>query len=356
MLDGFRGFGELRKRLDSKGMFDLVRAFPSHMVDGWDHGKRFSASLGERKVGQVVVCGMGGSAIGADMVRSFLGDALAVPLHVNRLYEVPAALRRDAFFVFSSYSGDTAETLAAYDAVRVAHPPSAAITTGGELERRCKRDGVSVCVIPGGMPPRAAIAYSFFPLLLILRALGLAEVDEAEFGEAVAALEGRCEDYASDSAANEAAELARRLEGKIPFIYSRGRLFDAVARRWSCQFNENSKTPAHFAAFTEINHNEIVGWKAVELVRKRIVVISLEDEEDHPSSKRQADIALEIIDPLSGGVVRVDNAPGKRLSRILSMMILGDFASVYLAYLNGVDPTPISNIEFLKERLRENRG
>ena len=356
MLDGSRGFGVLRKRLDSKGMFDLVRAFPSHMVDARDRGKRFSASLGETRVGQVVVCGMGGSAIAADLVRSFLGDALAVPLHTNRLYEVPMALRRDAYFIFSSYSGDTAETLAAYDAVRATLSPSAAITTGGELERRCKRDGIPVCVIPGAMPPRAAIAYSFFPLLFILDALGLAEVDEAEFCEAVAAVEGRCEDYASDSAANEAADLARRLEGKIPFVYSRGRLFDAVARRWSCQFNENSKSPAHFAAFTEVNHNEIVGWNTVEPVRNRIVVISLEDEEDHPSSKRQADIALEMIDRLSGGVVHVENAPGGRLSRILSMMILGDFASVYLAYLSGVDPTPISNIDFLKERLRESSG
>jgi glucose/mannose-6-phosphate isomerase len=356
MADGSRRLDELRRRFDTKGMFDLVRAFPSHMVDAWERGNRFAGSIETRAVGQVVVCGMGGSAIGGDMVRSFLGDGLSVPLQVNRHYGVPASLRRDAFFVFSSYSGNTGETLAAYDAVRGQGIPSAAITSGGELERRCRTDGVPVCSIPGGMPPRAAIAYSFFPLLLTLGALGLAKADEAEFGEAAEALRRWCEEYASDSPENDAARLAGQLEGKLPFVYSCGGLFDAVARRWSCQFNENAKSLAHFGTFTELNHNEIVGWKALEGVRGRIVVISLEDQEDHPMARKQADIALGIVEPLSGGVVRVPGVAGRRMTRILTAMILGDFTSVYLACLNGVDPTPVSNIDFLKERLRKSSG
>ncbi len=345
-------FGELRDRLDAKGMFDLVRSFPWQMVDAWQRSTRFADSIEPRSVGRVTVCGMGGSAIGADMVRSFLGDRLAFALDVNRHYEVPVALRRDAFFVFSSYSGNTGETLAAYDAVRGLGVPSVAITSGGELERRCGQDGVPVCKIPGGMPPRAAIAYSFFPLLLTLEALGLTEVDRSEFDEAVEALERCCEEYASDIDTNEAAGLAERLVGKLPFVYSCGGLFDAVARRWSCQFNENSKSLAHFAEFTELNHNEIVGWGALEDVRARIAVISLEDEEDHPLARKQADVARGIFGPLSAGVLRVPSVPGRRMTRILSAMILGDFTSVYLAYLNGVDPTPVSNIDFLKQRLQ----
>ena len=354
MSDGSGNLGDLRKRFDPKGMFDLVKAFPSHMRDAWERGSRFAGSIEPRAAGQVVVCGMGGSAIGGDMVRSFLGDGLSVPLHVNRHYGVSAPHTRDAFFVFSSYSGNTGETLAAYDAVRGRGIPSAAITSGGELERRCKADGIPVCSIPGGMPPRAAIAYSFFPLLHVLGAAGLAKADEAEFREAAKALERRCEDYSSDSPASDAVRLAGRIEGRLPFVYSCGGLFDAVARRWSCQFNENSKTLAHFATFTELDHNEIVGWKALEDLRGRIVVISLEDEEDHPMARRQADIALGIVEPLCGGVVRVSGFKGSRMARILTAMILGDFTSVYLACLNGVDPTPVSNIDFLKERLRKN--
>jgi len=356
MADGSRRIGELRRRFDTKGMFDLVKAFPSHMADAWERGSRFAGSIEPRTVGQVVVCGMGGSAIGGDMVRSYLGDRLSVPLHVNRHYGVSAPLAHDAFFIFSSYSGNTGETLAAYDAVRGRGIPSAAITSGGELERRCRADGMPVCSIPGGMPPRAAIAYSFFPLLRVLEALGLAKADDAQFDEAAAALKRRCEDYASDAHESDAVRLAGQLEGRLPFVYSCGGLFDAVARRWSCQFNENSKTLAHFATFTELNHNEIVGWKALEELRGLIVVISLEDEEDHPMARKQADIALGIVEPLSGGVVRVSGFAGGRMTRILTAMILGDFTSVYLACLNGVDPTPVSNIDFLKERLRKNSG
>jgi glucose/mannose-6-phosphate isomerase len=353
MADASRGIGELRKRHDGKGMFDLVRSFPAHMADAWERGERFASSIDAATPRRVVVCGMGGSAIGGDLVRSFLGDSLSVPLHVNRLYEIPAALRGDAFFVFSSYSGNTGETLSAYDSIRGTGIPSAAVTTGGELEKRCREDGVPLCKIPGGMPPRAAIAYSFFPLYRLLGALGLTEVDERGFEEAAGALRDRCDEYASETESNEAFELALRLAGKVPFVYSCGGILDAVARRWCCQFNENSKSLAHFASFTELDHNEIVGWKAVDAVRKRILVLSLEDADDHPAARRQAEIALGIIGPLCGGVARVGGFSGGRLARILSAMILGDFTSVYLAYLNGVDPTPISNIDFLKERLQK---
>jgi glucose/mannose-6-phosphate isomerase len=351
-----RGFGELRERIDSKGMLDLVKALPAHMVDAWERGTRFAGSIQPRPVSRVVVCGMGGSAIGGDMVRSYLGDRLGCTLHVNRGYSVPAALQRDAFFVFSSYTGNTAETLAAYDAVRGHSVPAAAITSGGELERRCREDGLPVCGIPGGMPPRAAIAYSFFPLLLMLEALGLAEVDESEYEEAVAALERRCEEYGSHVGENEAIDLAERLEGKLPFVYSCGGLFDSVAKRWSCQFNENSKTLAHFAAFPELGHNEISGWETRETLRSSITVVSLEDEEDHPMTLRQADVALGMVRSAAGAVHRVSSVRGRRMTRILSAVNLGDFVSVYLAYLNGVDPTPIANIDRLKQRLHGKSG
>ncbi len=348
--------GDLRRRFDPSGMLDLVRSFPSHMIDAWERGRAFAGSVDSRPVGHVVVCGMGGSAIGGDMARSFLGDRLSVPLHVNRHYGVAASYQRNSFFVFSSYSGNTAEVLAAYETARGLGIPSAAVTSGGELERRCGADGVPVCKIPSGMPPRAAIAYSFFPLVAILRALGLAGVDESEVEEASRMLERRCVEYTSESLANGAAELAHRIAGCLPIVYSCGGLFEAVARRWSSQFNENGKSLAHFATFTELDHNEIVGWHALKRVREQTVVISLEDEEDHPLAAKQAGIALEVIGPLCGGVIRVRGAPGSRLTRILSAMILGDFASIYLAYLNGVDPTPVSNIDYLKDRLRKTTG
>ncbi|UCG53127.1 MAG: bifunctional phosphoglucose/phosphomannose isomerase [Candidatus Latescibacterota bacterium] len=353
MGGGYARLEQLSPSLDRSGMIDLVKSFPLHMEDAWDRGYEFTGSIETYHPAKIVICGMGGSAIGGDMVRSCLGDRLEVPLHVNRGYDVAASLRGDAFFVFSSYSGNTGETLSAYEAVRGSGIRAAAITSGGKLERRCREDGVPVCSIPGGMPPRAAIAYSFFPLLHTLAALGVARIDESEFDDAKKTLAGLCEDFASDGPANTAAELAYKIEGKLPFVYSCDGLFDAVARRWSCQFNENGKSLAHFSIFTELNHNEIVGWAALESLRENIAVISLKDAEDHPMALRQAEITLDLIESLCGDVIRVESVPGPRMTRILSAMILGDFTSVYLAYLNGVDPTPVENIDFLKERLKK---
>ena len=158
--------------LDKSGMLDLVSSFPSQMGDASKIGADFAGGLEKTPASRVVVCGMGGSAIGGDMVRSFLGDGLEVPLFVNRSYNVAPSLVRDGLFVFSSYSGNTAETLSAYQSVRKSGRPRFAITSGGELATLCREDGVPVCEIPGGMPPRAAIAYSFFPLLRIVTALG----------------------------------------------------------------------------------------------------------------------------------------------------------------------------------------
>jgi glucose/mannose-6-phosphate isomerase len=345
------GLEELKKKYDKKDMLGLVEAFPGHMADAWERGQSFAAALKCSRMSQVVVCGMGGSAIGGDMVRSYLGDGLRVPLHVNRNYPLPASYHEDTLFVFSSYSGNTGETLSAYNAVRGRKVPAIAITSGGRLAALCQEDGVPVCRIPGGMPPRSAIAYSFFPLLQVLKAVGLAEFNAGDFDEARSALETLCRNFALGSDKNQAAELASRIHGKLPFIYSCGGLLGAVATRWSCQFNENGKTLAHHATFPELNHNEIVGWKALEAMRSNFFVVSLEDRDDHPMAKRQAKIALEVIRPLCGGVERIGPLSGGRMSRILSTMILGDFISVYLGYLNGEDPTPVSNIDYLKERL-----
>jgi glucose/mannose-6-phosphate isomerase len=345
---------QLGDKLDKKNMLDLVSSIPSHMSDGWAIGGEFADGLKKASASRVVVCGMGGSAIGGDMVRSALGDRLSVPLVANRSYRVAPALAKDAIFVFSSYSGNTAETLSAYDSVRGSGRPTFAITSGGELASRCEADGIPVCKIPGGMPPRSAIAYSFFPLLLILTALGLADVTEGEYEEAREALEKLSDTYQSSDPGNRAARLAYELVGKLPFMYSTGGLMEAVARRWCTQINENGKSLAHFAVLPELTHNEIVGWEALSELRDGILIVRLDDKDDDPMAKRQADIAMEVIEPHCAAVVTL-SADGGRMTRILSMMMLGDFVSVYLGYLNGVDPTPVKNIDLLKGRLKESQ-
>jgi glucose/mannose-6-phosphate isomerase len=344
----------LRERVDPSGMLGLAQSLPSHMEDAWNIGRSFAKDIapgGDHR--QVVVCGMGGSAIGGDMVRSFFGDRLKAPLLSVRDYKVPAYVGSDSLVVVSSYSGNTGESLSAYNSVRGRGATVVAVTSGGKLAERCREDGVPFCTIPGGMPPRAAISYSFFPMLQILRAAGVAEFDDAEFDEALQTAKRLVAEYAPQTANNPAAMLARALVGNFPYIYSGPGLMEAIARRWACQFNENSKSPAHFACFPELNHNEIVGWReggAGDLYQ-RVVVISLEDADDHEMTRRQAEIGVGIEASFAGKVFRYDGGGGGRLSRMISLLMLGDFTSIYLALLYGVDPTPVENIDYLKSKL-----
>jgi glucose/mannose-6-phosphate isomerase len=343
---------ELRNRYDAADMLGRIIAFPDQMEAAWSIGAEFARTLAasRSKFERVVVAGMGGSAIGGDLAKSFLGDAATAPIVSCRDYVLPKNVARGALFVASSYSGNTAETLSAYDAARNNAAAMIAITSGGELAARCQRDSVPCCLIPGGMPPRAAIGFSLLPMLHVLRAAGAASFDDAEYNEALATARDHCAEYAPSREANRAAALARELHGKTPFVYAAPALLEGVARRWSCQFNENSKTLAHFAFFPELNHNEIVGWEVGESMAKT-VILSLEDRDDHPGTQRHTEIGLSLMQPVAARVERIETPASGRLARMLAMMLLGDFASVYLAYLNGVDPTPVKKIDALKKEL-----
>lgn len=347
-------FAALRKELDQTDMLGRVVAFPQQMEAAWKIGLEFAPrvdALRGKLYERVVVCGMGGSAIGGDLARSFLGERAKVPIISCRDYFLPPNLARGALVIASSYSGNTGETLSAYEGARAHAAAVVAITSGGELAQRCSRDNVPVCTIPGGMPPRAAIGLSLFPMLQVLRAAGVATFEDKEYTEALSAAKDRCDAYAPDQRDNAAMETARDLHKRTAFVYAAPGLLEGVARRWSCQMNENAKTLAHFAFFPELNHNEIVGWQVGESLMKNAVIVSLEDREDHPMTRRHADVGLSLMEPFAAKIERLETPGGGRLARMLCMMLLGDFTSVYLAYLNGVDPTPVAKIDALKKSL-----
>jgi glucose/mannose-6-phosphate isomerase len=347
-------FAALRSHLDTTDMMGRVLAFPAQMEAAWKTGAEFVRTLPDlrgRRIERVVVCGMGGSAIGGDLARSFLGERAGAPIVSCRDYALSASQARGALVVASSYSGHTGETLSAYDSARGAAAAVVAVTSGGELGERCARDGVPCCTIPGGMPPRSAIGFSLLPMLQILRAAGVASFDDREYREALEVARERCDAYAPARDGNRAIQLAQELHGRTAFVYAAPALLEGVARRWACQINENAKTLAHFAFFPELNHNEIVGWEVGEHLMSKAAIVSLEDREDHPMTRRHAQVGLSLMAPYAARVERLETPGGGRLARMLAMMLLGDFASVYLAYLNDVDPTPVKKIDALKKEL-----
>ena len=341
------------RSLDPADMLGHVRAFPDHLAVGWQRGAD-AAGYGWQATdfNAVVVCGMGGSAIGGDLLRTFAEPEAPVPVHVVRGYALPGFVSDRTLVVISSYSGGTEETLSCYADARQRGATVLAVTSGGEVKETAEEAGHRVIEIPGGMQPRAALGFSLGVLLRLAREIGLAEVSDNAFDEAVDLARARSERLGSPDGGNEATALAETLHGKLSVIYSGPGLLEAVNMRWRTQLHENAKAPAVGNLFPELDHNEIMGFEAApEAVAEAMAVVVLRDEGDHPQvQKRMAATRDLVADGVASWTV-VDSDGPSRLARMLSLLQLGDFASFYLAMLQEVDPTPVKTIQELKRTL-----
>ncbi|MDD4051965.1 MAG: bifunctional phosphoglucose/phosphomannose isomerase [candidate division Zixibacteria bacterium] len=301
----------------------------------------------------IILCGMGGSAIGGDLARSLLADILPIPMAVCRDYRLPSYAGPDTLVIVSSYSGNTEETLTTFDQARAKGCRLYAMTTGGALREIVEREHIPWTLLPGGLQPRAALGYSFVPLMLFLNRIGLSTFGPSSFTALADFLEVRAKGYALSipSQTNPAKQLALRLYGRIPIIYSGPSVTDAVAVRFKGQINENAKMPAYTGQFPECNHNELVGWKIIGAFREFLRVLMLRDGEDHERVAARMDIVGGLIEKQGVEVIDIRSEGADRLQRAFSLIHLGDFVSFYLAVLNSVDPTPVEAIESLKHEL-----
>ena len=344
-------------RIDAARMIDRVVELADQVESAWEGARDLGANLSGAG-SPFVVCGMGGSAIGGQMLADLVKMDSAVPVYLERGYTLPAFVNGETPVVCVSYSGNTEEVLSSFEEALRRGAQVVAITSGGELAERAGRAGVPLHITPGGMPPRAALGHLFTPLLRIAVNAGLYEISDEEVVSAVRKLRELSAAYSldSDPVENSPLQLTKKLYGKIPLIYSGDGLLAGAAYRWKCQFNENSKCMAFYNTFSELGHNEIMGWDSPERLREDFFVIMLKDGEDHPRIQRRMEITFRELEPLGGGGIRIESSGGKgrggRLSRLFSILALGDFASVYLAVEYGKDPTPIEKIEHIKEELR----
>jgi glucose/mannose-6-phosphate isomerase len=307
-------------------------------------------------VRNVVVVGMGGSAIGGDLVRSYLSSRLLVPFQVCRHYQLPEYVDDETLVIASSYSGNTEETLSALDDALQRKALIAVISTGGLIEDVAGLNDLPMMVLPKGLQPRAAIGYSFIPILMFFEKIGLVSNVAQEITGVIQKLEKLREKYIEDNPtlSNPAKRLAGMIFGKIPIIYAGPVLTDVVAVRWKGQICENSKNLAFANQFPEMNHNELVGWSEVmEPHADRLVVILLRDADDHPKVRRRMNIVKDIIEKREVEVVDLHSMGETALERMFSLIQMGDFISYYLAVLNEVDPTPVHVIEQLKAQLMD---
>jgi glucose/mannose-6-phosphate isomerase len=339
-------------RSDPKGMAKWIADFPRQIEEAVYIGKQARIKLNVNGVQNIVLTGLGGSAIGGDLLRSYLTEELDVPFVVNRYYALPKFVGKKTLVIISSYSGNTEETIAAYkDAVK-RKARVLCISTGGEVAKMSKKFKHPWIQIPPGLSPRAAVGYSFFPLLVVLAKLGFIKGKDKDIKETIQLLKEKSSKFSNVEAPDNAPlKLAEQLKGKFPVIYSPSEHLDAINLRWRGQIAENSKQLSSGHVLPEMNHNELVGWKVLVDLMKQMHVIFLKDSGTHRRVTVRENITKQIVAQYAGMVTEVIGEGKSLLARMFTLIHFGDWVSLYLAILNGEDPEPVKVIDFLKSEL-----
>jgi glucose/mannose-6-phosphate isomerase len=336
---------------DPTGQLADVLDLPEHLRDAlW---RVESANLTSLDCpGGLLVAGMGGSAIGGALAGAVLGDRASRPVLTTRDYALPAGTTPDATVLCMSYSGNTEETLAVYEAAGALGARRIVCTTGGELAESARADGVPVIPLPGAYQPRAAIGYALVVALEVAALSGVCEHLHTEIDVAAEHARRLVDEWGPDAPEDSLAKrLARSLQGTIPQIAGAG-LTTHIAYRWKTQINENAKAPAFASELPELDHNEIVGWEGAAEVG-RFSAVLLDDSDLHPRVRARINLTRQMIEPHAAVAERVESVGETRLERLISLVLLGDLVSIYLAALRGVDPASIVSLDRLKGALAE---
>jgi glucose/mannose-6-phosphate isomerase len=335
--------------VDHAGQLQDILSWPDHLRDAlW---RVQSANLEPHDArGGLVAAGMGGSAIGGALARAVLGDRASRPIVIARGYALPAWTTPDTTVLCTSYSGNTEETLAIYEAAGALGARRIVATTGGALADEARKDSVPVIPMPGGFQPRVAVAYTLVIALEVAALCGAGEHLHSEIDVAAAHGEQLVAKWGPDGPDDSLPkQLARGLLGTVPQIAGAG-LTAPIAYRWKCQINENAKAPAFSAELPELDHNEIVGWAEARSLGPFSAVF-LDDSDLHPRTRQRIELTRGLIDAEAAATYRIETIGETRADRLASLVLLGDLLSLYLAVLRGVDPTPVVMIDRLKGAL-----
>lgn len=342
------------KGIDESDMLSKLVTFGQQCKEAIEVGELTTPFLDRKSVSHIVVSGLGGSAIGGDLLRTCLVDDMNIPVLVNRDYSLPSYVSTSSFLFLVSYSGNTEEVLSVFEVAVERNVPLVCITSGGLLFERAMEKKKHVISIPPGYPPRTALGYLFFPMLIVLSNSGLLENKEPEISETITLLKKKAEEYHPKIPIGEnmAKQLAARLCDFLPLLYASEGLYP-VARRWGTQIAENSESFAHSNVFPELNHNEIMSWHRLSQFASTFSAVFLRDKGDSQQVKRRMEESRKLLESDDLSVVEAWSEGDSLLTRLFSLICLGDFVSFYLAILRGIDPTPVERIEYLKAQLRE---
>jgi len=350
----------LRSQFDGSNMLSLLETFPSQVKEAIAIGESFELKMGLPDIQNLIFAGMGGSAMAGDLLQLIGRHQAPIPISVIRNYFLPEFISDKTLFMAFSFSGNTEETLSAFEHAGTKGAIRLAISSGGKLEALCRKSHTPFIRIPGGRPPRTALGYLLIPILIVLSKLNILQSVEKDLAD----LASFCETFIdrlkmkTGTDENPAKSLALKLANRLPIIYSSTEM-SAAGLRWKSQLSENAKVLAFQNVIPEMNHNEIVGWEGVKnlSLEDRLQVIFLRDSNETPRIQSRMEITESIISQhVNVPPAKIFSTGKTLLNRIFSLILTGDFASYYLALINGVDPTPIKTIDILKSSLTKSFG
>ncbi len=341
------------RAIDAQGMYRLIEELPQQLRQARKTGSSLALAAPD-EIRNLAVAGLGGSAIGGDLVQNAAGNLIRVPYQVVRDYRLPAYVGKNSAVIVCSYSGNTQETLEALNEAIAANAFVVCITSGGKVAELAASQGIPVVSMPSGYPPRAALGFSSVLLISVLGALGLIPDPGPLIDESISVLDEQQSllGTAVPESRNQAKQIARSFHNRLGCIYASNSVLAGAAVRWRGQLEENAKNLAFHHLIPEMNHNELVGWQYPGALLREIAVLFLRDREDHPQVQQRFELSRRFIEKKAAICHEVWTTGEARLARIFSVVSLGDFVSLYLAYLNEEDPTPVDAIESFKQQLR----
>jgi len=323
-------------------MTDLIKQFPAQLKEAVEIASKAKLSPLKAPINKAIICGLGGSGIGGTLTKEILFDEATVPIEVLKSYSLPSYIDEHTLVICSSYSGNTEETLECYSIAQNKKAKIVCITSGGKLLESAKKDGNDFILVPGGMPPRSCLGYSFTQLLHILSHYQFAPQKTASIAIAAAILEKE-----QESIMNDARQIAKKLLNKLPVIYCTS-LHEGIAIRLRQQFNENAKILCWHHVVPEMNHNELVGWSQPYSDK---TVILFNDTDENPRNQLRMDFCRKVFTKYAAEIIEIPSKGINSIEKKLHWIHLGDWISMFLAEERKVDAMDIRVIDSLKQEL-----
>lgn len=337
---------------DPQSMKNAIYDFANDIERAVEISKSISLHNSYNSIHNIIIAGMGGSAIGGDINNMLLKNDLSIPLYVSRNYNIPKWANKNTLVIVSSYSGETEETLSAFEDALSKECQIFGITTGGTLSKTLSNNNLDFILIPPGLQPRAALAYSFIPMLFFLLEIELIKIDlYNDLINSSRLIKSVRDIYNCNDERNETWALANKIYDTIPVIYGETDNTSIVALRWCNQLSENSKMLAFCNDLPELNHNEIVGWENNSRLLKELCIIWINDKSNHERTLMRQVITNKILANVVKKQIEVSCSGDSRFERLLHLIHFGDWVSFWCAYLHDTDPSPVEKISKLKNEL-----